>query len=167
MVSGNCRFGRGARSLTIPFNKGGRRRISKPPPLAKGDRGGFDLPVRLVMLHMQADQHQGRAVEQAGDGPAAAGDAQGVELLAGGRFDHAVKFFEVDAGMFPQFGEVEGLQQHQHFSSGFPYWQLGGHDRFVEGGADFNPHRTTVWRLFRPPPWFRPSPRGGRRSASG
>lgn len=57
--------------------------------------------ISLVMLHMQADQNNGRAGKQAGNGAGAAGDANGIELLPSDRFDHALKFLKIQAGMGP------------------------------------------------------------------
>lgn len=109
------------------------------------------------MLDMQADQNDGRSVKKAGNRAGTAGHAQGVELFAGGRFDQAMQFFEVQSGVPQKLGEIERHQQLQGLGNRLADWQLGSHDRPVKGRSDLNPHRSTVW----PPP--RPRPRSSRR----
>lgn len=103
------------------------------------------LPVRLVVLGMQADQHQGWPLAQAGDGPHSASEPQGVELFAAGWFDHAVQFFKIKAGVAPELRQIEGVKKLEHLGGGLADRQFGGHDGLVEGGADLNPHWSTVW----------------------
>ena len=56
----------------------------------------MSFPVSLIVLDMQADKDSSRAFEQTSDGAGAAGDTERVKLLAGGRFDHAVEFLEIE-----------------------------------------------------------------------
>lgn len=97
------------------------------------------------MLDVQADQHQGWAAEQACHGSGAAGNSLGIELLTCAQFDHAVKFFEIEARMLPVVREVEGLEQDEHFCRRLAHRRFGGHDRLVESGPDFNPHQPISW----------------------
>jgi len=92
---------------------------------------------------VETDEHNGGALEQAGDGAGALGYPERVELLSGHRFDHAVQFLEIEAGMGPELGEVELLEEQQHFGRCLSHRQFGGHDRFVEGRPDLNPHGPT------------------------
>lgn len=61
------------------------------------------------MLDMQADKDNGRAFYEAGDSAGAAGDTEGVKLLTGSRFDHAVEFLKIEASMTPKLLKGESL----------------------------------------------------------
>jgi len=104
------------------------------------------------MLDVQTNQHQDRPAAQAGNGAHCAIDTQGIELLPGGRFDHAVQFFKVETGMAPELWQVKDLKKLEHFGGCFANGRLGRHNGFVKGGTDFNPHRPTSWQALLPAP---------------
>lgn len=70
------------------------------------------LSICLVVLGMEGDEHNGGALEQAGDGAGALGYPERVELLSGHRFDHAVELLEIERGMGPEL--VTGHRFHRH-----------------------------------------------------
>lgn len=104
---------------------------------------GPSLPVRLVVLNMQADQYQGWPLAQAGNGAGRAANSQGIELFAAGWFDHAVQLFKIEAGVAPELRQIEGMKKLKHLGGGLADRQFGRHDCLVEGGADLNPHWST------------------------
>lgn len=85
------------------------------------------------MLSVEADKHNGGALQQAENGAGALGYPERVELLAGDRFDHAVQFLEIEAGMGPELGKLKLLEEQQHFCRSLSHRQFGGHNRVVEG----------------------------------
>jgi len=63
---------------------------------------GSSFSVCLIMLDVQTDQHHGWSLAQIDNGAHGTIDTQGIELLPGSRFDHAVQFFKVETGMAPE-----------------------------------------------------------------
>ena len=51
---------------------------------------------------MEGDKNYGWTFDQAGYGAGAAGNTERIELFSGDRFDHAVKFFEIEPRMNPE-----------------------------------------------------------------
>jgi len=71
--------------------------------------GEILLPIRLVMLDMQADKDNHGAFEQTGNGADTAGNPERVKLFSGAWFNHSVELFEVKAGVAPKLVQGKGL----------------------------------------------------------
>jgi len=99
--------------------------------------------VRLVVLRVEGHQQQGRAVEEARHRPRALGDAQRVELLAGPWLDQAVELLELQPGVGPELGHVEGLKQPESLGRSPAAREIGLQHGLFKGGADLNPHVPT------------------------
>jgi len=106
------------------------------------------------MLDVQTDQHHGWPLAQIDNGAHGAIDTQGIKLLPGSRLDHTVQFFKIETGMVPELWQVKGLKKLEHFGGCLADGRLGGHDCFVKGGTDFNPHRPTSWQALLPAPGY-------------
>ena len=82
--------------------------------------GDVLLLVSLVVLDMQTHQHQGRPLAQTGNDARRAANPEGIELCPAGRFNHAMQFFEVEAGVVPELRQVKGVRKLEHFGSRLP-----------------------------------------------
>ena len=107
----------------------------------------FSLPICLVMLHMQSDKHQSRPLVQADNSTGGAADPQGIKLFPAAWFNHAMQFFEVEAGVAPELWQVKGVKKLEHFGGSLARGQLSRHDGLIECGANFNLHRPTFCLL--------------------